>query len=70
MFKGTVSGISGGSPCKDGNARFTTGPLKPLSYLPHFNRKVSRVPFNSGIAIFALRVNLNYVNSPFKAKKE
>ena len=29
--KGTVSVISSNSPCKDGNARFTTIPLKHLS---------------------------------------
>ena len=30
-IKGTVSVISSDPPCKDGNARFTTVPLKALS---------------------------------------
>ena len=30
-IKGTVSVISSDSPCKDGNPRFTTAPLKALS---------------------------------------
>ena len=30
IIKGTVSVISSDPPCKDGNARFTTGPLKAL----------------------------------------
>ena len=30
MIKGTVSVISSNPPCKDGNARFTTVPLKAL----------------------------------------
>ena len=31
ILKGTVSVISSDPPCKDGNARFTTIPLKALS---------------------------------------
>ena len=31
--KGTVSVISSDPPCEDGNARFTTAPLKPLKPL-------------------------------------
>ena len=31
IFKGTVSVISSDPPWKDGNARFTTVPLKPKS---------------------------------------
>ena len=31
LLKGTVSVISSDPPCKDGNARFTTIPLKALS---------------------------------------
>ena len=32
-LKGTVSVFSSDSPCRDGNARFTTVPLKPLTDL-------------------------------------
>ena len=31
IFKGTVSVTASDSPCKDGNARFTTKPFKALS---------------------------------------
>ena len=31
FIKGTVSVISSDPPCKDGNSRFKTAPLKPLS---------------------------------------
>ena len=62
-LNGTVSGISKDPPCKDGSARFTTVPLKPLSlqYSGRYCRKLVLIisTFFSEVEVPSTQVYLN-----------
>jgi len=67
VIKGTVSVISSDPPCKDGNARYTTVPLKALSddkcgRYCHFSR------FKSVPSLILLEMRKSLLKRNFKMK--